>query len=96
MAAKRSNRKGCIDEGGPSAATVYGSRRADIAALLDWLDIELDKSAEYVEKEGVDFGHSGDLGHVRNLLVQTLAFLAQRDEEDIKGALADAAAGRKE
>ena len=78
------------------AKDLYTSRKRDIAAVLDWLELELDKQAEYAEKEGVDYGHCGDLGHVRDLLVQTLALLAQRDEQDIKAALADAAAGRKE
>ena len=75
---------------------VYTSRKRDIAALLDWLELELDKHAEYAEKEGLNWAHCGDLGHVQELLVQTLAFLAQREEKDIKDALADAAAGREE
>ena len=55
---------------------LYTSRRRDIAALLDWISLEVDKHAEYAEKEGQDLGHAGDLGHVRELLVQALAFLA--------------------
>ena len=33
--------------------------------------------------------HAGDLGHVREKLVETLSFLAQREEKDIEDALAD-------
>ena len=76
------------------AKTLYTGRKADIAALLDWLSLETDRHAAYAETEGVDFGHCGDLGHVRDRLTEALAFLAQRDEKDIEDALADAAAGR--
>lgn len=78
------------------AKDVYTSRKRDIAALLDWLELELDKHAEYAQKEGLTLAHAGDLGHVREKLIETLAFLAQRDGQDIKEALADAAAGREE
>jgi len=78
------------------AKDVYTSRKRDVAALLDWISLEVDQHAEYAEKEGLNWAHCGDLGHVREKLIETLAFLAQRDEQDIKDALADAAAGREE
>lgn len=96
MDAKDSNGKGRIDDSGLSAATVYRSRRKDVAALLDLISLEVDQHAAYSEKEGLNWAHCGDLGHVREKLSETLAFLAQRDEQDIKDALADAAAGREE
>jgi hypothetical protein len=78
------------------AKELYTNRKRDVAALLDWLELELGQHADYAETEGVDYGHCGDLGHVREKLIETLAFLAQRDEKDIEDALADAAAGREQ
>jgi hypothetical protein len=72
------------------AKELYMSRKRDVAALLDWLELELGHHADYAEAEGVDYGHCGDLGHVRKKLVETLCFLAQRDEKDIEEALDDA------
>jgi len=95
----------CPDCGGPmvptdperaAACRLYTSRKRDVAALIDWLELELGHHTEYAAKEGLSHSHAGDLGHVRELLVQTLAFLAQRDEKDIEDALADAAAGREQ
>ena len=78
------------------AKELYTSRKRDVAALLDWLELELGQHADYAEAEGVDYGHCGDLGHVREKLIETLAFLAQRDEKDIEDALDDVAAGREQ
>ena len=78
------------------AKTLYTDRKTDIAALLDWLELEVGKHADYAEQEGLTYAHAGDLGHVRERLIEVLAFLAQRDEQDIEDALADAAAGREQ
>ena len=75
---------------------LYMSRKHDIAALLGWLELELDEHAAYAEKEGIDYGHCGDLEHLRDLLIKALAFLSQMGEDDIKDALADAAAAREQ
>jgi hypothetical protein len=96
MGTKRNGKHGRIDETGLSAETIYRSRRRDVAALLDWLEIEVGQHAAYAEQEGVDYGHCGDLGHVRELLVQALSFLAQQEPEDIESALDDVAAGREQ
>ena len=71
-------------------------RKRDVAALLDWLELELTHHTEYAARDGVSHAHAGDLGHVREKLIETLSFLAQRDEKDIEGALANAAAGREQ
>jgi len=78
------------------ARELHTSRKRDIAALLDWLELELREHSSYAEKEGLTWAHAGDLGHVRELLVQTLAFLAQQEEKDIEDALEDVAAGREQ
>ena len=72
-----------------TARETYDERRSEIAALLDTLGQEVNMHTEYAEKEGLHWGHAGDLGHVKELLVQTLAFLAQRDEADIQDYLDD-------
>ncbi|MFO7956311.1 MAG: hypothetical protein R6X33_04370 [Candidatus Brocadiia bacterium] len=95
----------CPDCGGPTTPTdparasahkTYVSMKRDVAALLDWLELELGEHARYAATEGVDHGHAGDLGHVRRRLIETLSFLAQRDEKDIEEALDDVAAGREQ
>ncbi len=95
----------CPDCGGHTVPTdpkraaahrLYVSRKRDVAALLDWLELELQQHAAYAAKEGVDYGTCGDLGHVREKLIETLSFLAQRDEKDIEEALDDVAAGREQ
>ncbi len=83
-----------VDDSCLSAETIYRSRRKDVEALLSWLGLEVEQHAAFAKKEGVDYGHAGDLGELRRQLVQALSFLAQRDEEDIESALADAGAGR--
>lgn len=83
------------------AKELYTRRKKDIAALLDWISLEVDQHAEWTMTDrgpgtdGPDYGDCGDLGHVRERLIQTLAFLAESDEEFIEEALNDAAAGRE-
>jgi hypothetical protein len=87
-AARRAGQRNTrIDDSGLSAETVYRSRRKDVDALLDWLHLEVEQHAAFTEKEGVDFGHCGDLGHMRQLLVEALAFLAQQEPEDVERRL---------
>ena len=73
------------------AKELYTNRKRDIAALFDWLSLETDQHERYAKEEGgPTWAEAGDLGHVRELLVQTLAFLAQREEKDIEDALPNA------
>jgi len=91
---EQATRQGRIDDTGLSAETIYRSRRKDVEALLSWLGLEVEQHAEYARKEGLTYSDAADLGEVRRQLIQALSFLAQRDQEDIESALADAAAGR--
>ena len=72
-----------------TARETYDERRSEIAALLDTLGQEVNMHAEFAEKEGINWGHAGDLGRVAEQLIRTLAFLAQRDEADIQDYLDD-------
>ena len=71
------------------ATDAYAARRRQIDKLLERLRAEIDHHADYARKEGIDSGHAGDLGHVKELLLDALAFLAQREPEDIKRELKD-------
>lgn len=84
------------DDAQRRATALYTERKRDMAAVLDWIGLEVDKHGEHARKEGITFGHAGDLGHLRELLVEALSFLAQRDVKDIEANLADAAIGRRQ
>ena len=79
-----------------TAQVLYANRARDIAALMDWIGLELDTHAEHAQTDGIRYTHAGDLGTVREKMIETLAFLAQQDEKDIRDALDDAAAGREQ
>ena len=70
-----------------TAAEAYRSRRLDVEKLLDMLREEVAHHAEFAATEPRDWGFAGDLGHVRDLLVEALAFLAQQDRGDIERRL---------
>jgi hypothetical protein len=70
-----------------TAAEAYKARRSDVERLLDMLREEVAHHAEYAAKEPRDWGFVGDLGHVRDLLVEALAFLAQQDRDDVERRL---------
>ena len=72
-----------------TASDLYTERREDIARLTDWLDLELDKHQARAEAEPRDWGYAGDLGNVRAKLVQTVAFLANQEPQDIENLLSD-------
>ena len=72
-----------------TASDLYTQRREDIARLIDWLGLELDKHQAKAEAEPSDWGYAGDLGNVRAKLIRTVAFLANQEPEDIENLLSD-------
>ena len=70
-----------------TAAEVYRARCSDVERLLDMLREEVAHHAEFAATEPRDWGFAGDLGHVRDLLLEALAFLAQQDRDDIERRL---------
>ena len=72
-----------------TARELYTERREDIARLIDWLDLELDKHQAKAEAEPRDWGYAGDLGNVRAKLVRAVAFLANQEPEDIENLLGE-------
>lgn len=68
----------------------YQCVKADVARLLDWLELELERQAGCVAQKGMDAGEAAaELTHARSYLVMALDWLAQRDASDIEKALAD-------
>ena len=72
-----------------TAAETYDQRRSDIARVLDWLDLELDRHGTDAKAKPNDWGYAGDLGHVREKLIETLAFLSNSETKDIEELLAE-------
>ena len=61
----------------------------DIGALLDLIGQEVTHHAEFTRNEGLHWAHVGSVAHVRQMLVEALAFLAQQDEGDIEDHLVE-------
>lgn len=72
-----------------TARELYDERRQDIARVMDWIELELDKHKNNAKANPADWGYPGDLGHVLEKLIETLAFLSNREPEDIENLLSD-------
>jgi len=70
-----------------TARELYDERRDDIARVLDWLDMELDRHRTRAKPNPKDHGYPGDLGHVREKLIETLAFLSNGEPQEIEDLL---------
>jgi hypothetical protein len=73
----------------PTAAETYAARRADIARLLDVLQMELDRSDAAAKAAPGDWGHAGSLGKVRADLIGVAGFLSNKDPEEVEAFLND-------
>ena len=74
----------------PSAAETYAARRNDIARLLDVLQMELDKHDTEQKADPRNWGHAGDLGKVREDLINIVGFMSNMDPEHVVSFLNDA------
>ena len=72
-----------------TAAQTYAAHRADIARLLDVLDMELAKHQDAASASPADWGRPGDLARVRSDLIDTVAFISGMDRAIVEGFLAD-------
>ena len=70
-----------------TAAQTYAAHRADIARLLDVLDMELAKHQEAATASPADWGRPGDLARVRSDLIDTVAFISGMDRAAVDGFL---------
>jgi hypothetical protein len=82
-------------EGHVDVKDAYRMAQSDIRTLLRLIAQEARMHAGYAKKDGLHFGHVGDLGAVRRSLVEVLAQFAQQDEQFVWKRLAEARAGRK-
>lgn len=73
----------------PKALETYQARRADIARLIDWLQMELDKSDEQARMDPLNWGHAGSMGQVRSNLIDTLEFISGIERERIEETLGE-------
>ena len=78
-----------------TANEAYQRNQDDIGALLDLVAQETKRHEEYARKDGLHFGHVGDLAETRRKLIEALAFIAQQDEAFIEQHLAEMREGRK-
>jgi len=65
------------------AADLYAQRRREVETLLSRLKYEVAQHAEWARTEGLDFGHVGDLAHLRKRLTEAVAFLARVEPEGV-------------
>ena len=72
-----------------TARELYDERREDIARVLDWIDLELDTHKTSAEANPKDWGYAGDLGHAREKLIETLAFLSNSETDEIENLLSE-------
>ena len=72
-----------------TAADACTSRLNDIARLMDVLQMELDKHAEEAKANPRDWGFAGSLGKVRSDLIDTVAFMAGMDTDQVEDFLAE-------
>jgi len=72
-----------------TASELYDERRQDIARVMDWIELELDKHKTNAKANPKDWGYPGDLGHVREKLIETLAFLSNNEPQEIEDLLGE-------
>jgi hypothetical protein len=83
------NEKGQMPARLGSAAAVCEERLGDIGALLDQIGQELNARFKPIEEAGVDWASAGDLGRVRENLIETLQGLCAFSREEIEATLAE-------
>lgn len=71
----------------PTAAEAYAARRNDIARLLDVLSMHLDINDKEHAAAPTNWGLVGNLGKVREDLVNVVGFLANMDPEHVEDCL---------
>ena len=82
-------------EGHVDVKDAYRMAHDDVLSLCKMLVLETRMHARYAKKDGLNFGHTGDLAAVRMSLVEVLAQLAQQDEQFVWKRLAEGRERRK-
>ena len=68
---------------------LYDQRRETIARVMDWIELELDKHKINAKANPKDWDYAGDLGHVREKLIEALAFLSNNEPQEIENLLSE-------
>ena len=63
--------------------------RRDINRLMSWIKVELRTHRTRAQREPLDSGYAGDLGHVRGQLIEVLAFLSNSEPDQIDKQLGE-------
>ena len=72
-----------------TAIELYNERIENIARVMDWINLELDNHKTDAKANPKDWGYAGDLGLVLERLVQALAFISNRESEDIEKLISE-------
>lgn len=73
----------------PTAAETYAKHQADIARLIDVLQMELEAHAKKAKAEPTNWGLTGDLSNVRSGLVELVTFMSGMDEDEVEEFLSE-------
>jgi hypothetical protein len=73
-----------------TAKQAYAKRSADIARLIDVLQMELDAHAKRAALAESNWGYPGDLGRVRDGLIELVMFMSGMERERVEDFLAEA------
>ena len=72
-----------------NAHDAYKARTHDIARLLGVLRMELNQHAKGAKRDPRCWGKVGDLGKVRNDLIDLVAFISNKQRDEVENFLAD-------
>ncbi len=64
-----------------TAEKTYNERSRDVGALLGWIGEEIQMHRDFATKEGIGWGHAGDMGHYKEQLLEILVGLLGNDSE---------------
>jgi len=73
-----------------TASQAYAKRRSDIARLIDVLQMELDAHAKRAALADTHWGYPGDLGRIREGMIELVMSMSGMERERIEDFLADA------
>lgn len=72
-----------------TASQAYAKRRSDIARLIDVLQMELDAHAKRAALADKHWGYPGDLGRIREGLIELVMSMSGMERERIEDFLAE-------
>jgi hypothetical protein len=73
-----------------TASQAYAKRRSDIARLIDVLQMELDAHAKRAALAEKHWGYPGDLGRIREGLIELVMSMSGMERERIEDFLTEA------